>query len=126
MEPTPPPPLSPPFRVTGLDLGNAIYTDQTVTAASDHFGRKDTVFLSVASDGIDPAVVLHVRWYGPNGLVMQEGRQTIAAVGPRATAFRLDNRSGLATGKYSVDVFVNDTPAGTKPFEVLPKSAIKK
>jgi len=103
-----------------------VYTDQNVTAPIERFGRKETVFLSVASDGIDPAVTLHVRWYGPNGLILQEGSQKVASLGPKATAFHLDNRSGLAVGKYSVEVFVNDRPAGTKPFEVLKKPPVNR
>lgn len=126
VEPTPPPPLSPHFTVTTLNLGNAVYTDQSVTAPIERFGRKDTVFLSVVSDGIDPAVVLHVRWYGPNGTVLQEGSQTVSSVGPKATAFHLDNRSGLAVGKYSVEVFVNDRPAGNRQFEILAKVPVNK
>jgi hypothetical protein len=124
--PTPPPPESPPFAVTTLNLGKAIFVDQNVTAVQDSFGRKDTVFLSVVSDGIAQAVALRARWYGPNGTVLQEGTQNIASVGPKATAFHLDNHSGLAVGKYSVDVFVNDRPAGTKQFEVLKKPPASK
>ena len=76
-----------------------MYTDQTVTAPIEPFGRKDTVFLSVVSDGIDPAVVLRARWYGPKGNVLQEVSQTVSSVGLKATAFHLDHRSGLAVGK---------------------------
>jgi hypothetical protein len=108
--------------VTTLNLGKAVYTDQNVTAPMERFGRKDTVFLSVVSDGVDPAVVLRARWYDPNGIVLQEGSQAVSSVGPKATAFHLDNRSGLAVGKYSVEVFVNDRPGGRKQFEVLAKS----
>jgi hypothetical protein len=126
VQPTPPAPLSPPFTVTTMNLGKAVYTDNSVTAPTDSFGRKDTVFLSVVSDGVDPAVILRVRWYGPNGILLQEGSQTVSSVGPNATAFHLDNRSGLALGKYSVEVFVNDRPAGSKQFEVLAKSAASK
>lgn len=119
VQPTPPPLLSPPFTVTTLKLGKAVYTDNNVTVPVDTFGRKDTVFLSVVSDGVDPAVVLRAKWYGPMGIPVQEGSQNIASAGPKATSFHLDNHSGLAVGKYSVEVFVNDRPAGTKQFEVL-------
>jgi hypothetical protein len=122
VEPAPPPPLSPPFTVTTMNLGKAVYTDNTIAASASSFGRMDTVFLSVVSDGVDPAVKLRARWYGPKGIAVQEGTQTVSSAGPSATAFHLDNRSGLAVGKYSVEVFVNDTSAGSKQFEVLAKS----
>jgi hypothetical protein len=112
--------------VTTLNLGNAVYTDQSITAPTERFGRKDTVFLSVVSDGVDPTVRLRVKWYGPNGIVLQESTQIVSSVGPKATAFHLDNRSGLAVGKYSVEVFVNDRPAGNKQFEVLAKAPVNK
>ncbi len=109
-----------------MNLGKAVYTDNTIAVPASSFGRKDTVFLSVVSDGVDPAVKLRARWYGPNGLALQEGSQIVSSVGPGANAFHLDNRSGLAVGTYSVEVFVNDTPAGSKQFEVLAKSPAKK
>jgi hypothetical protein len=121
VQPPPPPPESPAFTVTTLNLGKAVYVDQNVTASTDSFGRKDTVFLSVVSDGLAPSVVLRTRWYGPKGLLLQEGSQTISSLGPKATAFHLDNRSGLALGKYSVELFVNDAPKGSKQFEVFKK-----
>jgi hypothetical protein len=120
-QPPPAPLLSPLFTVTALNLGKTVYTDGNVTAPLDAFGRKDTVFLSVVSDGVDPAVVLRARWYGPMGILVQETSQTVASSGPKATAFHLDNHSGLAVGKYSVEVFVNDRPSGTKQFQVLAK-----
>jgi hypothetical protein len=109
-----------------MNLGKAVYTDNTVNGPADSFGRKDTVFLSVVSDGFDPSVVLRARWYGPQGILLQEGSQTISAAGPKATAFHLDNHSGLAVGEYWVEVFVNETPAGKKKFEVLAKSPANK
>jgi hypothetical protein len=109
-----------------MNLGKAVYTDQNVTAQADTFGRDDTVFLAVVSDGVDPTVVLRARWYGPDGILLQEGSQNVSAVGPKATAFHLDNHSGMAVGKYSVEVFVNDRPAGKKQFEVVAKSPNKK
>jgi hypothetical protein len=119
VQPVPPPLLSPPFSVKALHFGKSAYTDGTVPDATDTFSPKDTVFLSVASEGVDAKVVLRARWYGPNGTVLQESTQDVSSVGPKATAFHLDNHSGMAVGKYSVDVFVNDRPAGTKSFDVL-------
>ena len=48
--PAPPPPA--PFRVTGADLGRGIQPDNTVQTATDVFGPKDTIYLSVASQGL--------------------------------------------------------------------------
>jgi hypothetical protein len=109
-----------------MNLGKAVYTDNNIAVPASTFGRKDTVFLSVVSDGVDPAVKLRAKWYGPNGVALQEGSQTVSSAGPGATAFHLDNRSGLAKGTYSVEVFVNDTLAGSKQFEVLAKSPANK
>jgi hypothetical protein len=126
VKPTPPPLLSPPFTVTTMNLGKAVYTDNNVTAPADTFDRKDTVFLSVVSDGFDPSVMLRARWYGPQGILIQEGSQTVSSAGAKATAFHLDNRSGLAVGEYWVEVLVNETPAGKKKFEVLAKPSVDK
>jgi hypothetical protein len=109
-----------------MNLGKSVYTDNNVTAPTESFGRKDTVFLSIVSDGFEPAVLLRARWYGPKGLLLQEGTQTISSSGPKATAFHLDNRSGLAVGEYWVEVFVNETPVGRKKFDVLAKPPVNK
>jgi hypothetical protein len=105
-----------------MDLGKAVGVDKQVTAPTTTFGPKDTIYLSVVSDGVAPAEALRAKWtFGPKGKLVSESTQTIASVGPKATEFHIQKPSGWPMGNYSVELFVNDVSAGTKQFAVVPK-----
>jgi hypothetical protein len=115
----PPPPPPPPFRVVRMDLGKAVGVDKQVAAPTATFRTKDTVYLSVVSDGVAPAEVLRAKWtFGPNGKLVNESTESIASLGPKATEFHITKASGLPPGQYTVELFVNDQSAGTKQFTV--------
>jgi hypothetical protein len=115
----PPPPPPPPFRVVRMDLGKAVGVDKQVATPTDTFGTKDTIYLSVVSDGVAPAEVLRAKWtFGPKAIPVNEGTETIASLGPKATEFHIAKPSGWPPGQYTVELFVNDQSAGTKQFTV--------
>jgi hypothetical protein len=117
--PPPPPPPPPGFKVTRTDLGKAVGIDKQVAAPTRIFSPKDTIYLSVVSDGATPSTVLRARWtFGPKGILVKETTETIATVGPRATEFHIDKPSGWPPGTYKVELFVNDQSAGISEFEV--------
>jgi hypothetical protein len=120
VQPTPPPPPPPPpFKVTGMDLGKAKGIDNKVAAPMSSFGPKDTIYLSVVSDGVAPAVALKAKWtYGAKNIPVKEESVSVASLGPHATAFPLTKPSGLPTGTYRVELFVDDKSAGVKEFTV--------
>ena len=114
-----PPPPPPPFRVVRMDTGKAVGVDKQVAAPTDTFGPKDTIYLSVVSDGVAPAEVLRAKWtFGPKGILVNESTETIASLGPKATEFHIVKPSGWPAGNYTVELFVNDKSAGTKQFTV--------
>jgi hypothetical protein len=124
----PPPPPPPPFKVDSLDVGKAVGVDNKLTAPTASFGPKDTIYLSVISEGVAPAVVYRAKWtYGPKAVVVKEESQSIASLGLRATEFHIAKPSGWPLGKYKVELFVDDRPAGLKEFEVVAaKAPVKK
>src|SRR5271169_4073086 len=73
-QPAPPPaPPPPPFHVTSMELGKAVGIDKKVTMPASSFGPKDTIYLSVVTDGVAPAVVLRAKWtYGPKGIAVKD------------------------------------------------------
>lgn len=102
-----------------MDTGKAVGPDNHVSAALDSFGPKDTIYLSVVSDGLGPSEVLRARWtFGPKGTLVKEDSESIASLGPRATEFHISKPSGWPAGQYTVELFVNDVSAGTKHFTV--------
>jgi len=110
-----------------MELGKAVGPDNKVTAPADSFGPKDTIYLSVVSDGTSPAVALRARWtFGPKGILINESTEKIATLGPKATQFHIHKASGWPTGQYTVQLFVDDKPSGSKQFQVAGKSTGKK
>jgi len=119
-----PPPAAPApepvaFKVSGLELGRQIDASKKVVTPMDTFGPKDTIYVSVSTEGTTPSAKLSARWtYGAAGQVVNEMSETIAPTGPAATEFHITKPSGWPKGRYKVEVSVDGTPAGSKEFEV--------
>ena len=60
--PAPAAPAPAPFRVSGVEVGNAIGADKRVTAPSATLAPADTIYASVATVGAAPSVTLVARW----------------------------------------------------------------
>jgi len=117
-----PPPAAPPapapFRVTSVEVGNAISPDKRVTTPTATLGQKDTIYASVASDGAAPSVTLTARWTYQDGQVVDETTQTIAPKGPAASEFHIVRPDGWPAGRYQVEILADGRSVGTKEFEV--------
>jgi hypothetical protein len=122
---TPPPPPPPaPFRVTGATLGKSIQPDNRVQTATESFGPKDTIYLSVASEGMSPRTTLGVRWtYGPKDVLVKEETATLTPPSekPMNTEFHVSKPSGWPPGAYKVALTVDGRPSQTKSFTVAKK-----
>ena len=124
-EATPPvvqaPPPAPPvaFHVTGITLGKTIAPDKTIAAPTASFGPKDTIFVSVATEGTSSSAVIQARFTFQNtGQLVNESSQTIAPSGPANTEFHIAKPGGWPLGKYMVQLTVNSLGAGSREFEV--------
>jgi len=107
------------FKVDSMELGKAVGADQKVTEAATTFAPKDTIYVSVATEGASPAAKLKAKWtFGAKDQAVDEKEVTIAPTGPANTEFHISKPSGWPVGKYKVEVFADGTSAGTKDFEV--------
>jgi hypothetical protein len=114
-----PTPAATPFKVTTISLGKAISSDKTISEPATTFGPNDTIYASVASEGMAPSVTVKARWtYGDAGQLVSESEQTIAPTGPATTEFHVSKASGWPAGKYKVEISVDGSPAGVQEFEV--------
>ena len=112
-------PAPAPFAVQGVEVGKGIGADKKVTAPTAAFGPKDTIYVSVSTDGAAPSKTIAAKWtYGANAKLVKADSQTIAPTGPAATEFHISKPSGWPAGKYKVEISVDGTPAGNKEFEV--------
>jgi hypothetical protein len=107
-------------RVTEVDLGRSIGADKRINdnAATDDFGRNDTIFASVATDGNASGASLTARWTYQDGQVVDESSQTVAGSGPAVTEFHISKPDGWPVGKYKVEIRLNGQTVESKDFEV--------
>ena len=113
-----PAPAPPAFAVLGIDVGKGIGADKKVTAPATTFGRRDTIYASVATEGAAPSKTISAKWTYQDGQVVKEQAETIAPTGPAATEFHISKPKPWPVGKYKVEIVVDGAPAGSKDFEV--------
>ena len=102
----------------GIDVGKGIGADKKVTAPATTFGRRDTIYVSVATEGAAPSKTISAKWTFQDGQVVKEQSETIAPTGPAATEFHISKPKPWPVGKYKVEIAVDGAPAGSKDFEV--------
>jgi hypothetical protein len=113
-----PAPVAAEFAVQSIDLGKGIGTDKRVTTPTTTFGRRDTIYVSVATEGAAPSKTVAAKWTFQNGKVVKEQSEAIAPSGPAATEFHIAKASPWPVGKYKVEITVDGTSAGSKDFEI--------
>jgi hypothetical protein len=106
------------FAVLAIDVGKGIGADKRVTAPATTFGRRDTIYASVATEGAAPSKAISAKWTYQDGQVVKEQAETIAPTGPAATEFHISKPKPWPVGKYKVEIVVDGAPAGAKDFEV--------
>ena len=115
-----PPPAPAAVSVANISLGKALGPDKKVTAATDIFGKTDTIYAVVETTGSGNAT-LKAKWTyhkGDKTAPVNESAQTIIASGPAASEFHISKPDGWPPGDYQVEISLNDKPVGTKKFAV--------
>jgi hypothetical protein len=107
-----------PVSVTDLKLGRALGADKRLTDETDEFRPADVIYAVVETHGTNPNTTLQARWTYQDGQVVNESSQNISASGEDVTEFHLAKPSGWPKGKYTVQILLNGTPAGSEDFEV--------
>jgi hypothetical protein len=113
-----PAPVAAEFAVQSIDVGKGIGADKRVTTPTTTFGRRDTIYVSVATEGAAPSKTVAAKWTFQNGKVVKEQSEAIAPSGPAATEFHIAKASPWPVGKYKVEITVDGTSAGSKDFEI--------
>jgi len=106
------------FAVQSVDVGKGIGADKRVTTPTTTFGRHDTIYVSVGTDGAAPSKTVAAKWTFQSGKVVKEQSETIAPTGPAATEFHISKPSPWPVGKYKVEITVDGASAGSKDFEI--------
>jgi hypothetical protein len=111
-------PASAEFSVSGVEVGKQLGSDKRITNPTTTFGPRDTIYVSVATEGSAPSKTISAKWSFQDGQVVKEATETVAPTGPAATEFHIAKPSGWPVGKYKVEISVDGSPAGNKEFEV--------
>lgn len=108
-----------PVRVSDVQVGKAVDADKKISNATTDFGVRDTIFVSVVTDGAAKGASLST------GLTFNgkaAGAPVVTVISPtggtNATEFHFEKKTAWPKGKYNVVVLLNGASAGTKEIEV--------
>jgi hypothetical protein len=120
--PPPPPPAPAPAAVTTVSLGKSVGPDKKISAATETFGPKDTIYASVDTTGTGKATALKAKWTFTDKkgktVPVNEESQTVDLDGPATHEFHISKKSPWPKGAYDVEVLLDDKPAARKRFSV--------
>ncbi len=105
-------------RVSDVELGRAIGSDNRITDSTDDFRPNDTIYASIVTEGSGANTTLAVRWTYEDDQVVDESTRTITATGRDVTEFHISRPSGWPTGSYTLRVLLNGREVETKSFRV--------
>ena len=107
-----------PLRVSDIQVGKAVGSDNKIGNQTTSFAVRDTMYVSVITDGAAKDAKLAAKWTF-NGKPVSEDSQTISPTGgTTATEFHISKKTAWPKGKYTVDVLLNGVSAGTRDLEV--------
>jgi hypothetical protein len=104
-------------RVSNVMIGRQIGPKDRITEPTFQFTPKDTVHISVATEGAGGGGTLSAAWRSQNGEILQQTSAPVPAAGENV-AFHLSRPEGLKLGTYKVIVFLGEDSVETKVFVV--------
>jgi hypothetical protein len=115
--PSPGPPPTHTFAPVSLTLGSEVDAGGKipVEARSEEFAPGAPVIAAVPVDRLPAGTQVRVRWVAPDGSIVAEEPQTVAA-GPDHLTFRLSRR--LPLGAYRAEVVIDGRPVASRSFAV--------
>jgi hypothetical protein len=122
--PAPPPrndapsPAATEFSVSAIEVGKGIGPDKRIAEPTTTFAPRDTIYVSVATEGAAPSKTITAKWSFQDGQVVSVDSLRIVPTGPAATEFHIVKPSEWPVGKYKVEIRVNGGAAQSKEFEV--------
>ncbi len=104
-------------RVSNAMIGKRIGPGNRMTEPTFQFAPRDTVYVSVTTEGAGGADRLTAAWRSPGGEILQQSTEPIRPAGEN-TVFRLSQPKGLKPGTYKVILFLGGDSMDTKVFAV--------
>ena len=106
-----------PLKVTTIQLGRSLNSDDSVASHTTTFKPGETIYASVIND-VPGAGTVSARWVYAGQTVSQETKE-VSFSREGATEFHLQHPSaGFPPGDYRVEFQVNSQPVGAREFRV--------
>ena len=105
------------LRVSGVETGKGINADKTVKDDEHDFGVRDTVYISVKTEGAGSGT-LGSKVTFQDGQTVEETSQSIAPTGDAYHEFHIAKASAWPKGDYKVKITLNGDSVGAKDFTV--------
>ena len=105
------------LRVSNVMIGRRIGPGNRITEPTFEFAPRDTVYVSVATQGAGEAGNLTAAWRSQSGEIVQKSSAPVPPAGENAE-FRLAQPKGLKPGTYKVIVFLGGDSVETRVFVV--------
>ncbi|PPT95384.1 hypothetical protein XaraCFBP7407_11735 [Xanthomonas arboricola pv. arracaciae] len=98
--------------VSSVVVGTTATADKSVTPSAN-IGSKDTIIVSVKTDGSASNVAIAAKLTYQDGQVAGEQNATLTTTGPETTNLSFSKPDGWPAGSYTAQVMVDGKPAGT-------------
>jgi hypothetical protein len=107
-------------RVSSVALGRSVDAQGRIAnaAETENFAPRDTIYVSVNTEGAASGSRLTARWTYQDGQVVDESSQTISPTGPATTEFHISDPGGLPAGSYRVEIQLDGRTVETREFTV--------
>lgn len=115
MMPSPSMPVA--LTVDGIETGKGLNADKTVKDDAKDFGVRDTIYVSVKTEGAGTGT-LAAKFTFQDGQTVDQASQEISPTADAYHEFHMQKRTAWPKGNYKVEVTLNGVSAGTKDFTV--------
>jgi hypothetical protein len=105
------------LRVSGIETGKGLNPDKTVKDDAHDFGVRDTIYVSVKTEGAGTGT-LGAKFTFQDGQTVEETSQSISPTGDAYSEFHIQKATAWPKGDYKVEVTLNGVSAGTKDFSI--------
>jgi hypothetical protein len=105
------------LHVSNVMIGRQIGPGNRITEPTFQFAPQDTVYVSVATEGVGEGRTLTAAWRSQSGEILQKSSEPVPPAGEN-TQFRLSKPKGLKAGTYKVIIFLDSDSVETRVFAV--------
>jgi hypothetical protein len=105
------------LKVSGIETGKGLNADKTVKDDAHDFGVRDTIYVSVKTEGAGSGK-LSAKFTFQDGQTVNESSQDIAPTGDANSEFHIQKATAWPKGDYKVEIMLDGVSAGTKDFTI--------